>query len=667
MAPPQVPYASPEAMRQAVLAHAGNVARKNSQLSVHELLRRFAYARLLARLFVHEPERWVLKGATGLLARLPSARHSLDVDLWHDVDSLEQAERAVERAAGIDLRDHVRFRVGDWKRHIDANRPLARTSVLCRIGQRPLIPPFGVDIVTGPPPPLSPDAAPPLRPLQLPGLLEPPHIRLFPLACSVADKLAATLTTHGGRPSTRYRDLVDLASIAITQRLAARELYVAIHHELLGQRLPIPDEFGLPDADAWRAGYAKQSAGLPHLRGVGFDEALALVKALLDPVLQGRREGTWRPEARGWESGPDRERDPQGGVVDDDLNEPRPNGNLASVRPQPSRASRDRAAEHQPVSDRPVRRSQLMRALVADPSASPALSLADVPEPSPGPDQLLVRVEATSINRGEIRAAAKQPPGMVIGWDVVGSVVALGDGVRGFEVGERVLSLSPGGGAFAELAAVPVAWTTPLPSAADPVLASTLPVAGLTAMNIVRLARVHAGDRVLITGAAGGVGMLAVQFALDAKATVTGQASSEQRAAAVRELGAEAMIHAGDGSPVEGEFDVVLDSIGGPMLAPLLRATTLAGRVVVFGNSADAESTFRVEEFYPKAITIYGFRVFQSVPPEQGLKDLAMLAELLSEGRIKVAVHATAPLTEALPLVRDLYDRKVTGKVVVTA
>jgi NADPH2:quinone reductase len=308
-----------------------------------------------------------------------------------------------------------------------------------------------------------------------------------------------------------------------------------------------------------------------------------------------------------------------------------------------------------------------MLALVADPSASPALSLADVPEPSPGPGQLLIRIEASSINRGEVRTAAKQPPGTVIGWDIAGSVVALGADVTGFQVGQRVLALSRSGGAFAEVAAVPAAWTTPLPSAVDPVRASTLPVAGVTAVNILRLARVHAGDRVLVTGAAGGVGLFTVQLALDAKATVTGQASSQQRAAAVRDLGAEAQIHRGDGAPVEGEFDVVLDCIGGPMFAPLLRATAQGGRVVVFGNSADAESTFRVDDFYPRAITIYGFRVFQSVPPEQGIRDLAMLAEQVAEGRLRTAVHATAPLSDALRLVRDLYDRKVTGKVVITA
>jgi NADPH2:quinone reductase len=307
-----------------------------------------------------------------------------------------------------------------------------------------------------------------------------------------------------------------------------------------------------------------------------------------------------------------------------------------------------------------------MRALVADPTASPALSLADVPEPSPGPGELLVEMEGTSVNRGEIRTAGKQPPGTIIGWDVAGTVAAVGEGVTSFDVGERVVALSPAGGAFAERVVVPVSWAAPLPAACDFVTAAALPVAGVTAVGILRLARVHAGDRVLITGAAGGVGMFAVQLALQAKATVTGQAGSEQRAARVRDLGAEALVHPGDGSPVEGEFDVVVDGIGGPMLGPLLDATATGGRVVVFGNSADAESTFRVERFYSKGVTIFGFRVFTSVPPAQGVKDMANLADQAAAGTLEVTVQATAPLADALPLVRDLYDRKVTGKVVLT-
>lgn len=307
-----------------------------------------------------------------------------------------------------------------------------------------------------------------------------------------------------------------------------------------------------------------------------------------------------------------------------------------------------------------------MRALVADPTASPPLSLADVPEPAPGPGELLLDMEAASVNRGEIRTAAKQPPGTVIGWDVAGTVAALGQGVTTFDVGERVVALSPDGGSFAERLVVPAEWTAPLPSACDFVPAATLPVAGVTAAGTLRLARTHAGDRVLVTGAAGGVGQFTLQLALQARATVTGQAASEERAAAVRATGAEALVHPGDGSPVDGQFDVVLDGIGGPMLGPLLAATAPNGRVVVYGNSADAESTFRVETFYSKGVTIYGFRVFTSVPPDQVVKDMAALADQVASGTLSIKVQATAPLADALPLIADLYARKVTGKVVLT-
>jgi NADPH:quinone reductase len=307
-----------------------------------------------------------------------------------------------------------------------------------------------------------------------------------------------------------------------------------------------------------------------------------------------------------------------------------------------------------------------MRALVADPSASPAVSLADVPEPSPGRGELMVEMEAASVNRGEIRAAGRQPPGTIIGWDLAGTVAAVGEGVTQFDVGERVVALVPGGGSFAERVVVPADWTAPLPAACDFVTAAALPVAGVTALGILRLASAHAGDRVLVTGAAGGVGLFAVQLAVAANATVTGQAGGEDRAAAVRAAGAEALVHPGDGSPVDGEFDVVLDGIGGPMLGPLLAATARNGRVVVYGNSADAPSTFRVESFYPKGITIFGFRVFTSVPPAQAVKDMASLADQATAGTLKVTVQATAPLADALPLIADLYARRVTGKVVIT-
>jgi len=159
---------------------------------------------------------------------------------------------------------------------------------------------FGVDLVGGPFPPLEPVPTPPLRPIDVPGLRDAP-LRVYPLAATVADKLSGILTRHGERLSTRYRDLVDLATISLTERLAACDVHLAIHDELRRQGLAVPAEFAVPVADAWTTGYRNYARVLPHLHEIDFEQAVALVKALLDPVLGGRREGSWRPERRAWE------------------------------------------------------------------------------------------------------------------------------------------------------------------------------------------------------------------------------------------------------------------------------------------------------------------------------------------------------------------------------
>jgi Nucleotidyl transferase AbiEii toxin, Type IV TA system len=297
---PGKPYASPDALRAAIVARANAATRADARFTVQERLRQFAYARLLARVFTFEPDSWVLKGGVSLLARVPGARHSLDIDLWGGQHSLAEAERALELASAVELGDYASFDVGAWSERRDEEaRPLAQATLHCRIGVRKFVS-FGVDLVGGPFPALKAEPAPPLRPLQIPGLRDAP-LRVYPLAATVADKLSGIFTRHDERLSTRYRDLVDLVTISLSQRLAARDLHTAIHEELGRQGLAVPPAFAVPDAAAWEAAYRTYSQRLPHLRGIGFEEAVALVKAFLDPVLGGRRDGWWRPEGRAWE------------------------------------------------------------------------------------------------------------------------------------------------------------------------------------------------------------------------------------------------------------------------------------------------------------------------------------------------------------------------------
>jgi hypothetical protein len=159
---------------------------------------------------------------------------------------------------------------------------------------------FGVDLVGGPFPGFEPEPAPPLRPIEVPGLPDAP-LRVYPLAATVADKLSGIFSMHGERVSTRYRDLVDLVTISLSQTLAARDLHTAIREELARQGLAVPRAFAVPDAATWETAYRTYTQRLPHLAGIGFDGAVGLVKAFLDPVLGGRREGCWRPERRAWD------------------------------------------------------------------------------------------------------------------------------------------------------------------------------------------------------------------------------------------------------------------------------------------------------------------------------------------------------------------------------
>ncbi|MEU6788619.1 zinc-binding dehydrogenase [Nonomuraea angiospora] len=202
-----------------------------------------------------------------------------------------------------------------------------------------------------------------------------------------------------------------------------------------------------------------------------------------------------------------------------------------------------------------------MRALVAGPGAEGRF--AEVPEPEPGPRQALVEVRQASVNFSDLRHMGRLPEGTVLGYDAAGVVLRAAEDGTGPREGARVAAF--GAGAWAERAAFDTGSIAVVPDGVDLVRAAALPMAGLTALRSLRAAGPAPGSRVLVTGASGAVGRLAVQLAGRAGAHVIASVSRPERAARLAaDLGAHVDIVVGlDGvEPV----DVVIETVGGPAL-----------------------------------------------------------------------------------------------------
>lgn len=294
----EFPYRSAQAFGAALTDRLKATAAE-SRYTVSQLRRQFAYDRLLARLFAHPDTEWVLKGGVAMLARLPLARHSSDVDLAAQRDSPAAALAALRDDAARDLADFFTFRL-DPPRTLVQGIQGVRVPVDARLGQR-LFERFSVDLVTGTVITGIPETAPPVPDISIPGLVRPPY-RVYPLADSLADKIAGITEEHNGRPSTRFRDLVDILLIAHERPVDAEALAAAVNSERLRRRLPSTPHLVVPDHALWRGGYARAAGDLPSLPERDLDQALALARAFLDPVLAGRRaHGTWNPTTLDWQ------------------------------------------------------------------------------------------------------------------------------------------------------------------------------------------------------------------------------------------------------------------------------------------------------------------------------------------------------------------------------
>ena len=292
------------------------------------------------------------------------------------------------------------------------------------------------------------------------------------------------------------------------------------------------------------------------------------------------------------------------------------------------------------------------------------LELTDIPEPTVGPDSVLVEVRAAGLNpvdwkvrQGYLEGLIDSDFPTVPGWDVAGVVTRLGADTPEFEIGDEVYAYVRKdivkSGTLAERVAVPVRALALKPKSASFEQAAAVPLVGLTALRCVRRADVKPGDRVLIHGGAGGVGSFGIQLARIAGAEVTATASVGNHDY-LRELGATP-IEYGEGVAKRAlgvqpaGYDVVLDFAGGGSLASTRELLRDGGRVVSIAEG--------------KAAKELGGSVVWVRPDSTGL---AELAELIDEGRLRVEVAAVYGLADAADAFRELETGHVRGKIVVT-
>jgi NADPH:quinone reductase len=319
-----------------------------------------------------------------------------------------------------------------------------------------------------------------------------------------------------------------------------------------------------------------------------------------------------------------------------------------------------------------------MRAIVCRSYGPPeSLVLDDVPEPVPGPGQVLVRVRAAAVNFPDVLFIAgkyqiKIPPPFIPGNEIAGEVIAAAEGAP-YRPGQRVAGTTFG--AFAEQALLDSTQATLIPDDADFASAAAFGVTYRTAYYALRsTAAVTEGDWVVVLGAAGGVGLAAVDLAVAMKARVLAAASSPEKLELCRQRGAEATVDydredlklrirelTGDSARV------VLDPVGGPYSEPALRALARGGTFVTLGYAAGTIPAIPLNLVLLKDLYVRGMeiRTFASGYPDEAVRDDEELAQMFAAGIVRPYIGARFPLAETAAALRYVAERKVLGKVVI--
>ncbi len=276
-------------------------------MPIADLIRVFYFGRLAARVFIHEPDGWMIKGGQALLVRYTNARLSQDIDLQSlDPDrDAEQALQALIAAAGKDLDDFLRFTPGKYVPHADGQRGGAQHfDVYVGIRKAEHI---KVDVVVGRPLAGTPElrSLRPAVPMEWPD--EWPTVRLYPVLDHIADKICAMYERHNGAPSNRFRDLPDLLLMSQQETIDGKTARAVLHNEAqrrrnLGTELQLPAQrFEIPDPSWTETAYRKAAALVIGLNGSRtLETATAAAHAFVTPLLTDETIGRWDPHLGQW-------------------------------------------------------------------------------------------------------------------------------------------------------------------------------------------------------------------------------------------------------------------------------------------------------------------------------------------------------------------------------